>query len=131
MLVRVSMCVRLCAHGLSHNHAVQREREREIEIERESFTRNNVHESVLFIATPSVTLALSAFTTTTVSLFFFNNTCTRAYTHPRVNVGQLWIVVLFLPVFSSLVFFLVENDATRRNVLYKCRVDPANNVYQV
>jgi hypothetical protein len=109
----------------------EREREREIEIERESFTRNNVHESVLFIATPSVTLALSAFTTTTVSLFFFNNTCTRAYTHPRVNVGQLWIVVLFLPVFSSLVFFLVENDATRRNVLYKCRVDPANNFYQV
>ena len=87
--------------------------------------------SELFIGTPSVTLALSAFTTTTVSLFFFNNTCTRAYTHPRVNVGQLWIVVLFLPVFSSLVFFLVENDATRRNVLYKCRVDPANNFYQV
>jgi hypothetical protein len=32
----------------------------------------------------------------------------------------LWLAVLLLPFFSSLVFWIVENDATRRNVLYKC-----------
>ena len=41
---------------------------------------------------------------------------------------NLWIAVLLIPFFSSLVFWLVENDQTRKNVLFKCAWrHPANN----
>ena len=41
---------------------------------------------------------------------------------------NLWLAVLLLPFFSSFVFWIVENDKTRRNVLYKCAwTHPENN----
>lgn len=41
---------------------------------------------------------------------------------------NLWIALLLIPVFSSIVFWLVENDQTRKNILYKCAwKDSGNN----
>ena len=40
---------------------------------------------------------------------------------------NLWIMVLLLPLFSSFIFFIVENDSTRRNILYKCLWKSSSN----
>ena len=40
----------------------------------------------------------------------------------------LWLTVLALPFVSSFIFWLVENDRTRKNILYKCAwSSPHNN----
>jgi len=42
---------------------------------------------------------------------------------------NLWLTVFMIPFFSSVVLWLVENDQTRKNILFKCSwTDPENNI---
>ena len=43
----------------------------------------------------------------------------------------LWIMVTLVPIFACVVFFLVENDRTRRNVFYRCTLQKNNFFHHV